>query len=355
MPRRKFDVNVYPGFRSEPAPYDIAPIRRLQFPSPNIEELPLHGESQFQPEFQSESPIQLSLPERLKRAYSQVPTREENKPSLLRKVGAGITAGLTGFTEGASRGAEVGQQILDAPYQSAYQDYVREQLNPLQQEYALEEAGRKTALEERKEKLEGRKVDLAERGVSLEEKAAPSGIAHTQAETDFISGWRDRIPQSDLESLLNLYKENPESAISFIKTRFPQQLSFEDRQQLQNDLIKSRERIVERQQAGATGRAIISASTKGGGKVSATQQSAAENLTLTRMSGDPEIKDFIIETDENGTLGLMTPDEIMDEFNISEQEAQEIYEFLVSEKDKTFNEIMKVQGMGEESEYEEIE
>ena len=51
----------------------------------------------------------------------------------------------------------------------------------------------------------------------------------------------------------------------------------------------------------------------------------------------------------------MTPDEIMDEFNISEQEAQEIYEFLVSEKDKTFNEIMKVQGMGEESEYEEIE
>ena len=350
MPYRKrledeFDINVYPGFRTGPAPYIPAPIGSQLEPykSPIPEEqLPILRGRQYQlePPEPLGTPEQLSLPERLRLAYSQMPTREEHKPSIARRVGAAII--------GVGSGAGAAQSFNAAPYQGAYQDWARERVGPLQQEYAMEEASMKERLEGRKVDIEGRKVDLAERGVVLAETAAPSVVAQTQAETKFINGWKDRIPQSDLESLLELYKEDPESASNFIKTRFPQQLSFGERQQLQNDLINSRERIVRRQQAGAKERAVIAGAGRQETPAREFEYKDAKNRVFDRMVNDPEFSDYFFDDkDKDGEFTrLRTVEEIMEEFDITEEQAMEDLENINSKFDEEYSkELKKVQSI----------
>lgn len=128
-------VNIDPY--SPPGEENYAPIEEEETNLPPLREFPTIKSEQVT--VKQESPA-----EKLARVSAKVPLREDYKPSLLRKIGGGIVGGLVGIGSGAERGAELGGGIVNAPYNRAYEDWLREQVQPAQKEYDISEASKKT-------------------------------------------------------------------------------------------------------------------------------------------------------------------------------------------------------------------
>lgn len=84
------------------------------------------------------NPLDRPVSERLQEAYSQIPKRTDYEPSLLRKILGYTAAGITGAGQGAQVGAEVGSNIINKPYNTAYQDWLRERISPLEKQQTME-------------------------------------------------------------------------------------------------------------------------------------------------------------------------------------------------------------------------
>lgn len=127
------------------------PMSALSFSPRSVsEELPLQSRelgfaADIDPTIQQESPV-----DKLMRIYGEVPKEEGYKPGIGRNILAGILAGVTGAGAGVGVGAEVGRGIREAPYNTAYNTWLREKLTPATKQYELSAAERKAGLEKRR-------------------------------------------------------------------------------------------------------------------------------------------------------------------------------------------------------------
>lgn len=89
------------------------------------EELPL-GSARIEPNLSVPKnivPEEESIYDRLSTLFSNPPTREENQPSKLRRIGGAIFGGMTGAAFGPEKGVETATGIVDKPYREAYEDW----------------------------------------------------------------------------------------------------------------------------------------------------------------------------------------------------------------------------------------
>ena len=255
-----YDVNVYPGFRTEPAPYDIAPIPQLEEP------LPIHGErtpirpvNRFgaEPSLRPESRPILSPSEEYTSVVGDVPQREDYSPSTLRKIlaiASGVSTGYLRSREAPSEGGpaayEATTNILEQPYRRALEKY---STGVGVSKAKLDEQMRQ-AEEERKQRgvgFEERKVGIGERGVGIEEEESPGIIDLRKAQAEKLRRPETRQPTA-FESQMAIFQElqkTPEGRELWDKFQKSGEESIEEWGQKQDRLQQDRIKLA-REQSG---------------------------------------------------------------------------------------------------------
>jgi hypothetical protein len=106
----------------------VSPVTQPRLPTPRLPQVmsePNEGMSFFDEMRQirqNKGPALTAYQEALKRQ----PTREDHKPSILRRIAGSIMGAGAGMQEGASSGFQTAQRVVDAPYGRAVERYNNE-------------------------------------------------------------------------------------------------------------------------------------------------------------------------------------------------------------------------------------
>lgn len=125
-----------------PAPTEEMPISQQLSPSAVNDPLLTKDQTNLQ----NQSAPQVYQPnaiDRIRRIFSQVPTRDQYEPSTGRRIGAGIAGFFTGLGN-AKAGMDVAREIHDKPYTDAYNDWYNK----------ATAAGKEAGIEQSQEKMD---------------------------------------------------------------------------------------------------------------------------------------------------------------------------------------------------------
>ena len=241
---------------------------------------------------------------------SNLPTREDYRPSLLRKILAGAAGASAGYQSGAGEGIRVGREIVDQPYNEALRDY---------QVGSAEDMARRE--QERREEETGIKGRIEDRAVRGEESVYAEREARTGA---YGRSNQPRDPQKTaMEKNLRLYEElqqTPEGRELWDNFNASGEESFDEWARKQDYQQQGREDLAE-----------LTASLrpeKEENQPSTSDVERVEDAIFDEMADDPNQEFaymYAIEKDNRGqeTIHLRTEEELMEKFGWTRGQAKD--------------------------------
>ena len=353
----EYDVNVYPGFRTAPAPYYPSPIpETLEEPLPTSRELPPIN---FTPGV-SATPVRPSPSEEYTSSLGDMPRREDYSPSILRKILAIAGGASTGYLRsredpsgGFQAASEATTNILEQPYRRALEKYG---MDVGVAKERVEESRRqsKEGREQQSLGLEERKVGAGERRIGMEEEALPSEISLREAQAEKLRRPEVRQPTA-FESQMAIFQElqkTPEGQALWDKFSRSGEESIEEwgrkQDRLQQDRIRlAREQSgLRRQEEALKPRKIEKPEKTEFEVLDAASDRVAKTAQFSRFfetvgkEGIPVLKDDETLIEENGWT---TPQ--------LEENMRRLDEAIQAE----YNRITRIGGGGEQYEIEKVE